>query len=114
MIMNRIAVPFIQNPQPLENYKTAKPYVIKTKLLNGEKLTRDEKNYLTDKVIDGKMRGFSASILLMGWAFDFKPYMKRYLFKHYGHWYERYAIDKTALRQSVCGKIDEIYEIPKH
>ena len=43
MIMNRIAVPFIQNPQPLENYKTAKPYVIKTKLLNGEKLTRDEK-----------------------------------------------------------------------
>jgi len=44
----------------------------------------------------------------MGWAFDFSPYMKRFLVKQYDNWQEYYAPNKTALRKSIYGRIQEI------
>lgn len=50
----------------------------------------------------------SAKYLYMGWAFDFSPYMKRFLVRQYDHWQSYYAPNKTALRKSIYGRIEEI------
>ena len=47
----------------------------------------------------------------LGYLFDFKPYLKKYLYKQYGHWSEAYAPNKTLLRQVIYGKIDQIIEL---
>ena len=46
-----------------------------------------------------------------GWVFDFKPYLRRFVYKQYGGWSEAYAPNKTALRKVVYGRIDEIREL---
>jgi len=46
-----------------------------------------------------------------GWAFNFRPYLKRYVFKQYDQWHEIFAPNKTALRASICGKILKIVEL---
>ncbi len=48
---------------------------------------------------------------LMGYIFDFKPYLKKYLYKQHGHWHEAYAPNKTKLRCVIFGKIDRIIEL---
>lgn len=48
---------------------------------------------------------------LMGYRYDFKPYLKRFVYKQYGNWTEAYAPNKTKLRKAVYGRIDEIVEI---
>lgn len=49
--------------------------------------------------------------LLYGWAFDFKPYLKRILVKQYDGWQEYYAPNKTALRKCLYGRIQEMVEL---
>jgi hypothetical protein len=48
---------------------------------------------------------------LMGYVYDFKPFLKKYLYKQYGSWNEAYAPNKTKLRQVVYGKITQIIEL---
>ena len=48
---------------------------------------------------------------LMGYKYDFRPYLKKYLYKQYGTWAEAYAPNKTSLRRVIYGKIDKILEI---
>lgn len=48
---------------------------------------------------------------LMGWAYDFRPYLKRYVVKQYDQWNEYYAPNKTSLRATIFGRIDKILEI---
>ena len=48
---------------------------------------------------------------LMGYEYDLRPYLKKYLYKQYGQWSEVYAPNKTTLRQSIYGAIDKIIEI---
>jgi hypothetical protein len=48
---------------------------------------------------------------LMGYSYDFKPYLKKYLYQQYGNWQEAYAPNKTRLRQVIYGKIDKIIEL---
>jgi len=47
----------------------------------------------------------------LGYIYDFKPYLKKYLYKQYGSWYEAYAPNKTKLRSVIFGKIDRIIEL---
>ena len=47
----------------------------------------------------------------MGYLFDAKDYLKKYLVKQYGNWNEFYGPNKTTLRKSFYGKIDKIIEI---
>ena len=47
---------------------------------------------------------------LMGYVYDFKPYLKLYVYKQYGTWYEAYAPNKTLLRSVLGGRIDKIIE----
>ena len=46
-----------------------------------------------------------------GYKYDFKPYLKLYLYNQYGQWYESYAPNKTLLRQAIYGRIDKIIEL---
>ena len=48
---------------------------------------------------------------LNGWAYDLKPYLKKYLYKEYNQWFEVYAPNKTLLRKSTIGRIDKILEV---
>lgn len=48
---------------------------------------------------------------LLGYLYDFRPYLKKYLFKQYGSWHEAYAPNKTKLRSVIDGKIDKIIEL---
>jgi hypothetical protein len=48
---------------------------------------------------------------LMGYEYCFKEFLKKYLYKQYGNWYEAYAPNKTILRKVTYGKIDDIIEL---
>lgn len=77
---------------------------------NGDKLTREEKNWLTRNVWE--CCRFRRGIALGGYLFDFSDVLKRYFVKQYGHITEYYAIDKTALRSMLYGRIEVIVEVP--
>ena len=93
---------------PLEKFEGSgtKVYDIKVKCIKGEKLTREEKDWVAEKLafsIYGK-----TSIPCMGWMFSFREYLTRYLVKQYGEWREFWAFDKTSIRHALYGRIDEI------
>jgi hypothetical protein len=46
-----------------------------------------------------------------GWAYDFRPFLKKFLYKQDGTWTEVYAPNRTLLNKSIHGKIDKIVEI---
>lgn len=48
---------------------------------------------------------------LAGWCFNFKPHLKLFLVKQYGHWQEEWAPNKTAIRKSLYGRIQKIVSI---
>ena len=48
---------------------------------------------------------------LMGWEYNFRPYLKRYIIRQYGQYSNRYAPNKTLLRKAIPDKIDEIIEV---
>jgi hypothetical protein len=45
-----------------------------------------------------------------GYVYNFKAYLKKYLYKQYDTWHEAYAPNKTALRKVIGGRIVEIIE----
>ena len=94
----------------VENFVGAKVYEIRRKLDNGAKLTREEKNWVAEK-LQSNMYSKTA-IPLMGWLFSFDDVVKKYWVKQYGQITERYAMDKTSIRATTYGKIDKIVEIP--
>ena len=103
---NRIAFKFVSwDIRPLKEYEFTLPYRAKVKLLNGGKLTRAEK----DMLVSSAFYSFGV-IKIGGWAFDFKPYLKKYLVKQYGSWQEYRAFDKTSLKKVIRGKIEKIVE----
>ena len=95
--MTQIAMKFVQWDVPeLEKLKDSKVYKLRERLDNGDKLSREEKNWLTRNVKE--CCHFKRGIALMGYRFDFSDVLKRYFVKQHGHIAEYYAIDKTALR----------------
>lgn len=47
----------------------------------------------------------------MGYCYDFRKELKKYVVKQYGNWYEYFAPNKTLLRKALCGRIEKIVEI---
>ena len=109
--MNTIATKFVTWDVPaLEKLSESKVYQIKQKVMNGEQLDREEKNWLTKNV---NTNGFSKwGVPLMGWLFDFSDVLTRYLVRQYGDWHEYHGCDKTAIRSFLYGRIQEIIELP--
>ena len=101
--MKQTATKFVQWDVPeLAKLKDSKVYKLRERLNNGDKLSREEKNWLTQSV--KKCGYFNKGIALMGYHFDFSDVLKRYFVKQYGQINEYYAIDKTALRSVLSGK----------
>jgi len=48
---------------------------------------------------------------LLGYSYNLKPFLKKYLYKQYGNWEECFAPNKTMLRRSIYGKVDKIIEM---
>lgn len=105
--MTQIAMKFVQWDVPeLEKLKDSKVYKLRERLDNGDKLSREEKNWLTRNVKE--CCHFKRGIALMGYRFDFSDVLKRYFVKQHGHIAEYYTIDKTALRSVLYGRIEDI------
>jgi hypothetical protein len=108
--MATIATKFVKwDVQPLENLKDCKAYILRQKVNDNIKLTRDEKNWITKQVNDNTY--FHYGIPVMGWCFDFSDILKTFVVKQYGSWTEYKAIDKTALRKMIYGRIDKIIDV---
>lgn len=92
--------------KPLENFKDTLPYIVKLKLLQRQKITREEK----DKIVSSLF--FNNGVIQMGgWAFNFCGFMKTYLVKQYDSWREYRAFDKTSLKKILHGTIQCIVEL---
>lgn len=92
--------------KPLENFKDTLPYIVKLKLLQRKRITREEK----DRIVS--YAGFQNGIIKQGgWVFDFRGFMKTYIVKQYGSWREYRAFDKTSLRKILYGTIQCIVEL---
>lgn len=108
--MATIATKFVKwDVQPLENLKDCKAYIIRQKINENVKLSRDEKNWITNQVNSNSY--FNYAIPVMGWRFNFSDILKTFVVKQYGRWTEYKAIDKTALRKMLYGRIDKIIEV---
>ena len=91
---------FTKTAREFNDIKSSKAYQLRQKICNGEKLTREEKNWLTQEMNSCCFRQYGC-IPVLGWLIDFTDIAKRYLIKYEDEpqiWYERYAVDKTSLR----------------
>ncbi|WP_081743770.1 molybdenum ABC transporter ATP-binding protein [Bacteroides timonensis] len=93
----------------LSALQDSKVYQLRERLNKGGKLSRSEKNWLTEALHSNVF--FRRSVPLMGWKFDFTDVLHLYWVKQYGQISEYYAIDKTALKSILYGAIDEIVEL---
>lgn len=108
-----MATKFVQWDVPsLENLRESKVYLLRVKLNRGERMSREEKNWLCEAVNSNTY--FRTAVPLQGWRFDFFDVLKKYLVNQYGHWAEYYAPDRTSLRAYLYGCINQIVEIPKY
>lgn len=108
--MVQIATKFVKWDVPeLTTLQDSRVYRLRERLNNGGKLSREEKNWITRNVWESIY--FKQGIALSGYRFDFSDVLKRYFVKQYGHISEYYAIDRTALRSVLYGRIEVIVEV---
>ena len=108
-----LATKFVQwEVEPLESLCNSKVYLLRVKLNRGERMSREEKNWLAEAVNTNTY--FRTAVPLMGYRFDFMDVLKKYLVNQYGHWAEYYAPDRTSIRKYLGGHITQIVEAPKY
>ena len=102
-----LATKFVQwEVEPLESLCNSKVYLLRVKLNRGERMSREEKNWLAEAVNTNTY--FRTAVPLMGYRFDFMDVLKKYLVNQYGHWAEYYAPDRTSLRAYLYGSDNQI------
>lgn len=110
MTTTAIATKFVVWEVPaLETLQDSKVYKLRRKVSNRESLSREEKDWITEQVNHNTF--FRNAIPLQGWKFDFADILHTYIVKQYGQWHEYKAVDKTALRKMIYGRIEHITEI---
>lgn len=108
--MSSIAFKFVSwDVNPLETLKDSKAYILREKINNGLKLTRLEKNWITQEINNNCYS--KSGIPVMGWMFDFSDVVNTFVVKQYGVWTQYNAIDKTSLRSTLYGRIERIVGI---
>ena len=80
-------------------------------ILNG----RTPEQFLKSKYTRGMIFGLdnlmrTGSYQIMGWSYNFRPYMKLYIVKQHGNWSEMWAPNQTCIRKSLYDKIEGIVE----
>ncbi|SES62366.1 hypothetical protein SAMN04487825_10115 [Prevotella sp. kh1p2] len=105
-----LATKFVQwDVNPLESLSNSKVYLLRAKLNRGERMSREEKDWLCEAVNSNTY--FRTAVPLQGWRFDFFDVLKKYLVAQYGQWAEYYAPDRTSLRAYLYGRINQIVEL---
>ena len=105
-----VATKFVQwDVNPLESLCNSKVYLLRVKLNRGERMSREENNWLCEAVNSNTY--FRTAVPLQGWRFDFLDVLKKYLVNQYGQWAEYYAPDRTGLRAYLYGRINQIVEL---
>ena len=108
-----VATKFVQwDVEPLDRLSGSKVYLLRLKLNRGERMNREEKNWLCEAVNSNTY--FRTAVPLQGYRFDFFDVLKKYLVNQYGQWSEYYAPDRTSLRAYLYGRINQIVEISKY
>ena len=108
--MKDIATRFVSWQVPeLASLKDSKVYRLRERLNSGEKMNREEKNWLTEAVNNNSFSRHG--VPLLGYLFDFADVLRKYWVRQYGQITEYYATDKTALRKMLHGRIDQIVEL---
>lgn len=46
-----------------------------------------------------------------GWAYDFREYLRKFVYQQHGQWSQIYALNKTNARQLIYGRINKIIEV---
>ena len=108
-----MATKFVEWEVPeLDTQQDSKVYRRRNKLNNGVKMNREEKDWLTQNVNFNTYFTTAIPLMgLMGWKFVFSDVLRPYLVCQYGRWSEYQAADKTALRNVIYGRIDNIVEL---
>ena len=105
-----IATKFVKWDIPeLSTLKNTNVYILRERLNKGDKLNRDEKNWITKNVNNNAY--FKSGVPLHGYCFNFSDVLKTFVVKQYESYREYKAIDKTSLRAILYGRIDRIIEI---
>ena len=105
-----MATKFVEWEVPeLDTLQDSKVYRLRHKLNNGGKMNREEKDWLTHNVNFNTY--FTTAIPLMGWKFDFSDVLRPYLVCRLRREKKYQAADKTALRNVIYGRIDNIVEL---
>lgn len=108
-----VATKFVQWETPrLESLCTSKVYLLREKVNRGERMSREEKEWLCEAVNSNTY--FRTAVPLMGYRFDFFDVLNKYLVNQYGQWTEYYAPDRTSLRKYFVGQIHQIVSIDKY
>lgn len=68
--------------EPLSKLRTSKVYMLREKLNRRQKMSREEKNWLAEKVNTNTY--FRTAVPLMGYCFDFLDVLKKYVVNQYG------------------------------
>ena len=93
----------------LETLAGYEVYRLREKLNHGEKLSREEKNWITESVNNSVH--FNDAVELEGYYFDFSDVLKTFVVYQYGYHREYKAIDRTSLRTAIYGHISRIVEV---
>ena len=98
--MTAIATKFALWEVPaLDTLKDAKAYILRQKVNNKEKLSREEKNWISYQ--ENHNTYFKSGFPVRGWRFDFSDILKTFLVNQYGCWYEyKYSTEKLPSRQN--------------
>ena len=112
VMMKLIATKFVRWEVPeLTLLQDSRVYRLREHLNCGGKLNREDKNWITQNVRECTY--FRQGIALNGYHLDFSDVLKRYFVKQYGQIAEYYAVDKTALRSVLYGRIEDIVEVER-
>lgn len=95
----------------IEELKDAKAVKMRNHIDNGGRLTRQDKNWITEAVNHNTY--FNRAVPVQGWCIPFADVLRRFIVKQYGEWREMFAVDKTAIRKNTYGRIEEIVELAK-
>ena len=104
-----IATKFVKWDVPeLDTLSNSKAYQLREKLNKDGKLSREEKDWITENV--NRNSYFKSAVPLQGYRFDFSEILKTFVVKQYGQLHEYKAVDRTSLRTMIYGRIDKIIE----
>ena len=96
--INKLVYPFNERGI-VEDIKQSNGYMILKQLCNEETISKEDKQYITDKINSNGY--FEDSIALLGVRICFKPFVKKFWFKSkWGDIFQQYAFNKTTLREN--------------